>query len=95
MEKMAYCNAEQDGTHLSFLCRLSLFVFHVVLYFVFVELRNNLEMEKNARHDAEQKLLTAEKKNSEMCVDLTQYKQQIASTKQDLQAEVQKVRGNK
>ena len=54
-------------------------------------MRINLDTEKAARHESEQKLLNAEKEKSEMCVDLAQLRQQAATLKQDLHAETQKV----
>ena len=58
----------------------------------FAEVRSNLDSEKAARHDAEQKLLNVEKEKNEMNVDVVQFQQQVAALKQELQAESNKNR---
>ena len=51
-----------------------------------------MESEKEARHEAEQKLLEVEKEKGEMSVDITQLQQQVAALKQEVEAEAVKTK---
>ena len=59
--------------------------------FSFVTVQSQLEQEKAVKHKLEAQLLEAEKKFSEVSVDMQQLKQSYSSVQSELRAEAEKV----